>query len=502
MNEPTTVTAPSATATAASSNVLVLRNAMLLMVAQALATPLAIIINAVMARHLGPVEFGYLYLVGTYISFGFLAVDWGQSGMIPAMVSRARETAGRVLGSAVSWRLVVAPVVYLILAGACAALGYTGVVQTVLALAFLGALIASISGAFQDTIRGFERTDVAATAQVLGSLLQVLVVVPVLLLGGLLRSVLVAQAACGLVMFALIWRSLRGVGVTKLGTDRDTIKQLFHGGVPFLAFGIAMVLQPSVDAAFLARLGSPEAVGWHAAARKLIGVLATPASSLISALYPTLARLFAEDKDGFNRTTGNALVTSTILAAPLAMGCLLYPDLGVRIFSRMSYGPAEDNLRVFAPFIFLLYFSMPLGACLAAANRTKPWAAAQMLCVGVSAVLDPILVPYFQKTHGNGGLGVCFSTLASEALMVTAAIILVPKGILTRKLLKTLLLAGVGAAAMAGVAWLLRSITPFVAAPLAVVAFLVSMRVTGGLDADQLEMFQSLVVRKLRRKRA
>lgn len=496
-----TASSPAGLGTATQS--LVLRNTMLLMVAQAIATPLAIVINAVMARYLGPVDFGYIYLAGAFIGFGFLAVDCGTGGMLPALVARNRARAGEVLGSAVAWRLGIAPVVYLLLAAICMLLGYSKEAQLVLALSFVGALVGVINGAYQETIRGFERTDVAATTQVLGPLLGVVVVVPLLLLGGGVHAVLVAQAACGLVTLGVLHRAARHAGVGQLSFNYRAVKELLIGGAPFLAFGVAMVLQPTIDAAFMSSMATPEAVGWHAAARKLIGVLATPASALISALYPTLVRLHAEDNRAFKFATRDALRNSTLLALPLALGCLLYPDIGVRIFSKASFGPTEDNLRIFSVFIFLLYFSMPIGACLAAAGRTKPWAAAQGLCVAVSIVLDPILVPYTQARFGNGGLGICIATVASEALMVGAALILVPKGVLDRTLLKTLALAALAGGAMSAVAvGLFGRVDSFFAAPVALAAYVGCLWLTGGIDAEQLAAVKAAVARKARRKAA
>ncbi len=491
--------APESPAQPVSAQGLVFRNTMLLMIAQVVTTPLSIAVNAVMGRYLGPADFGFLYLAGTYINFGFLAVDWGQAGMLPLMVSRARDRAGEILGSALAWRLVVAPVVYVVLASICSLLGYSRTLQILLALAFIGSVVGTVSSACQDAIRAFERTDIAAITQVLASLLSVLVVVPVLILGGGIRGVLVAQAACSSLVLIVLLRTLRGMGIRRPTFSRDVVKQLLVGGVPFLVFGIGMVMQPTIDAAYLSTLGSAESVGWYAAARKLIGVLATPASALIAALYPTLARLFPTDENGFRRTSRDALRTSSLLAAPLALGCFLFPDVGVRIFSKMTFGPAQDDLRILAPFIFLLYFSMPLGACLAAAGRTKRWAGTQLLCVAVSAVLDPILVPRFQARFGNGGMGVCVATTVSELLMVGAALTVAPPGILDRLLLKTLLIAAIGGAAMAGAARLLSGITPYVAAPLAVAAYFGCVWVMGGIEPEQVAMFRSAIARKARR---
>jgi O-antigen/teichoic acid export membrane protein len=479
---------------------LVLRNAMFLIVGQVVATPLSILINAVMGRYLGPADFGYLYLVGTFLSFAFLFVQWGQNGTLPTFIARDRSRAGAVLGSALSWRLGFAPIVYGILAALCALLGYSRDLQLALAIAFIGTVIATASSTCQDVVRGFERTDVAAISQVASSLLGALIVVPVLLLGGRLNSVLVAQAFAGLIVLAIIARALRGIGVTRLSVDREILKSLLRDGTAFLVFGVTMVLQPSIDAAFLSRLGSAESVGWQAAASKLIGVLLMPASALVTALYPTLSRLFGSDKRAFEQTTTDALRTAIILAVPLAVGCALYPDLGVQIFSRKAFGPARENLRLLAPYLFLVYLSMPLGVSLAACGRTKIWAGAQALCLVVSAVLDPLLVPRFQAWRGNGGLGICISTCTSEVLMVAAAVALSPRGFWTRSVWKTSGSAALAGLAMAGTAYLTSGITAFVGAPLAALGYLVCLWATGGLGSDQLATIKSIVSRKARRR--
>jgi len=56
---------------------LVFRNTMLLVAGQVLGMPLSIVVNAVMARYLGPEDFGYIYLATTFGGFGFLVVAWG-----------------------------------------------------------------------------------------------------------------------------------------------------------------------------------------------------------------------------------------------------------------------------------------------------------------------------------------------------------------------------------------------------------------------------------------
>ena len=77
-------------------------------------------------------------------------------------------------------------------------------------------------------------------------------------------------------------------------------------------------------------------VGWYAVSRKLVGVLVGPVGALTGALYPTMCRLFATDIPALHRLIGSALRSVTVLVMPLAIGCALFPDVGIRIFGNAA----------------------------------------------------------------------------------------------------------------------------------------------------------------------
>jgi O-antigen/teichoic acid export membrane protein len=472
---------------------LVLRNTMLLVAGQVLGMPLSIVLNAVMARYLGPEDFGYIYLASTFGGFGFLVVAWGQSGTLPAMVAKEPSKAGVLIGTGFVFRLVASVAVYAVLAGGCWILGYEREFQIALLLSSIQLAVVTMMTLILDTVRGFERTDITAYGQLGWQFLVAVFVIPTLIWGGRLRAVLGVQIVAVAITLVFVVRALRVVGVSGFAFDRTTLRRLLVEGVPFLSLNLTMALQPNIDAIFLSRLAPVESVGWYAAARKLIGVLVYPAAALTTALYPTLARLHVEDPAGFRSTVQSSLRATTVLVMPVALGCALYAEIGIRIFSKQSFGPAEADLQVLAVFLLACYFTMVLGNALAAAGRPRGWAIAQFACVVVSAVADPILVPWFQTRYGNGGLGICVSSVASEILMVASAIWLSPPGIFDRTLAKQLFLTVVAGGAMAGAARLLSGITPFVAAPISVIAYATCLWAIGGLGKEQLQMLKRVV---------
>jgi O-antigen/teichoic acid export membrane protein len=467
--------------------------------AQLAGAPLSIVVNAALGRYLGAAALGEVYLAWQLVLFGFQFVDWGHTNVLPAVVARNRERAGELLGASLLWRLGATAAVHLVLGAGCWLLGYKPSFQVVLAIVIVQCLLGTVSGACQDTIRGFERTDVTAWAQIGQSVLAACLVLPTLALGGGLTTVLIAQAsATGIVMLA-VSRSVRPVGIGRLRTSFATVKELFHEGAPFLLFSIALTLQPNVDVILLSKLAPPETVGWHAAARRLIGFLVMPAGALITALYPTLSRLFVEDREAFAVTTRNAIKGTVLLAVPLALGCAFYRDLGIEIFSKREFGPARGNLLILSIFLLLVYVSMPLGSALLAAGRQRMWAATQLVCVLMSSVLDPLLIPWFQTHYGNGGLGVCTALAASEVLMVTSGVILTPRGVFDRALLRSLARALAAGGAMALAAWALSGLNPFIAAPLSAAVYVGAQWALGGLGAAELQTLRAAVLRRVAR---
>ena len=54
-----------------------------------------------------------------------------------------------------------------------------------------------------------------------------------------------------------------------------------------------------------------------------------PVTALIGALYPTLCRLWVEDRQEYNATAQGALRAAFVLTVPVAVGCIMFAELGV-----------------------------------------------------------------------------------------------------------------------------------------------------------------------------
>ena len=464
----------------------VLRNAIWLIGAQVLGAPVSMLINAVAGRYLGAADFGVLYLATTYAAFALLFVEWGQFGALTGKIARDRSRAGELLGSAMAWRVGASLVVTAVVLILCELTGYSRSFLLVMGLMMTATCLGSVAKAAQDAMRGFERMDFTALSYIGGQLVMATVVVSALLLGFGLHGFLLGQVLCATIGVIFVFFMLPRLKIPRLSLRWETVRELFRDGQSFLVFVLVLQLQPLVDGVMMSRYASAEAIGWFAVSRKLIGVLVFPAAAVGNALYPTLVRQYNGDFAGCRATVHGALRALCLAVFPLVIGCMLFPEVGVMIFSVAKFAPAEQNLRVFALWLFLVYFSIPLSQCLTSSGRQRPWAAVQFGCVIISALADPPLIGWFDRHWANGGLGVCWANVISEVLMVAGALCLVPKGILDTSLLRLLGKPALAGAVMAGVGIIASQYNVIAAAVLAVASYAAVLWLLGELRGAHL----------------
>jgi len=480
------------------ASAVVARNMLALVFSQFITTPVSMVVNAVLARSLGAADFGIIYFANTTLLVAFLFVEWG-SQFLAGEVARHRDRAGELFGAAALQRLAFAAVVLLAIPRASSLLGYDERIRTVLLLCGARMAVGSIGTLCSAIFRGFEKLGWHARTAVFGNVLEAAVLVPTLLLGGRLRAALIAQlvAACvtTLVQIALLLQ----LGMGRPQWKPRMIPALLQGGLGFLLLDLVVRLQPYVDATFLSKLARPEALGWYSAASRIVGVLLFPVTTLSFAIYPTISRLWAEDRASYAALLRLALRAVAVIGVFAATGTALFADIPVNlIYGAERFGPAAAILRVLAIYVVLVYASILLGIAIAAAKRQLRYAVAQSLCVVVSVILDPILIPRFERLAGNGGLGVSASVVAAEVAMVAAGLILLPAGVVDRTLGTTLVRSLAAALGMGAVGLALRPF-PLAALPLSIAAYACILRALGGLDAQTVDLLRDVFRRKGRK---
>jgi hypothetical protein len=110
------------------------------------------------------------------------------------------------------------------------------------------------------------------------------------------------------------------------------------------------------------------------------------------------------------------------------------------------------------------------------------------------------LVSWFQKRNGNGGMGVCFATVLSELIVVALGFYLVPRNVLERKFLRSVLVSFAAGAVMAGASYLLKPHMPaLLSAGCVSVLYFGVLWLLGGLEPQYVNAVREKLGNKLAR---
>jgi O-antigen/teichoic acid export membrane protein len=471
------------------------RNALHLVLGQAGTTALAVLLSAALGRALGAAEFGLYYVVSAPWGLAYVLIEWGQTPYIIREVARHPDRAGDLLGTGLALRVAGTLFLTGIIAAVLPLFGYDPRTQGLSALFIVTSLPFLLAQAYGLVFRARERMDLDATVSVVNKVLVLGLTVAALALKGGLAGAIVAQGVAGLGAIGVAAFLLTRISAPRLRASLAVVKELLVGGAPMVTMSLANATQSYLDVLILSRLSPVESVGWYGAARNIFGTLAAAAFILGSASFPRLSRA-AHEPARFRQELEAGLRPLLGVAALVGVGSYLFADFAVGlVFGKARFAPAATILQASGPGQVLLFLDVLFASALIAVGRAKRLALVKGLSLLATVALDLLLVPFFQRHYGNGGLGLVVAFAGTELFMFAGVFYLLPRG-----LLSPLLALDVGRAAVASAGTLLLfrvlpPLTAWVGMPLCVLVFLGLAAAVGLVRRAELESLRAILRR-------
>ena len=350
-------------------------------------------------------------------------------GMAPLLVreiSINRERAPRLLATAIVLRLALAVPALGALALLARLAHFEGDELVGLYLGWGVAAVYALYGPFQAALQAIERMQYLAYSDVITKT-GVIVISIVLVLVGLgaisLLSTTVAVMA-GVLVLNFVW--IRRYFHLQWRVTASDVRNLVMDSLPYCGFAIFFNFYLWIDSLMLGVMTSVQVVGWYGMPTKLFGTLMFLPVILSTAWLPRLAAAHRQESDEpLSEAARSPLEIVVALSLPVCAGVILLAGPVIHFL----YGPDFDQS---APIMTLLALSVPpmylnimVNQVLVAANRQMVWTKAMGVACVVNPALNLILIPYFQRTHGNGGIGAGLSLLITELVLAGIAVVAV-----------------------------------------------------------------------------
>ena len=397
------------------------RNVLVTLATQLVSWALTFAVTLYLPRYVGDVGLGKLTFAAAFVGIFGVFVPLGTSTVLVKEIARDRARTGELLLAALLLRLPLGLAMTALAIGVVSALGYSGLVRTLVIVASLGVVVGTLNDALSCALQGQENMTRQSLAVLVEKFLSSGLIIALVMARAPLWALAAVSIFTGAVSLLVNMTAFRALLPTLRWPSRATVRFVAVAGLPFMGWAVFRSLYSQIDPVILGLVADDATVGWYAAASRLVGTCLFLPAALTSALLPTLARLYGDDEAKFRHLARRMLGLVMLCGVPVALLLALLPD---RLILLMHYPRSFEHsvpvLRVGGVNVLFYYAAMVLGTTVIACDRQG-----KMVSVSIAATVLSVpacLLGALLTKHlcGNGAIGAMTSDAAVEALLIIA----------------------------------------------------------------------------------
>ncbi len=409
----------------------VARNVSVMIAAQVVTFSLSFLLRAVLGRYLGDAGFGKLTFA---LAAGAIFATIGGLGLGPLVakeVARSRDLTSHYLTNGIVLRLLIGLPLY---GGFCLAVTWlksdveTRTLTALVGLSLLINLIVTLIGA---VFQAHEKMAYVSIGLIVEKLLTTVLGIAAVLRGLGLVSVGWAMVLAALANLLVSSLFLTRLGPTRLSADLRSVQSLFTAGLPFLIWAAFTTIYARIDATMLSLMTTDMVTGWYGVSYSLYETLSFLPGLIKTVVLPIFSRLFVSDEARFRTTFRQMFYCYSLITPAVAFGtyALAEPIVGL-IYPLDQFRHSIVILQILALGFIPLFYNILLATAVVAVDRQHIWSYATIVCAVINPAMNLVLIPYFQATTGNGGIGAAWATNVIEVLLLFVGISLLPRGMI------------------------------------------------------------------------
>lgn len=210
---------------------------------------------------------------------------------------------------------------------------------------------------------------------------------------------------------------------------KDIFYQYFYYSLPFFIIYPLTYIQGNIDVVILKNFWNSSTVGYYSAAISLTAFLKTLYGVLITLFFPKISQLYAKnDLNKIQEYTNLTVKYLLVIFTPLFLGFYFFKNEFIFLTLGKEFSPSVTIFSLSLVGIIILMISSPYDHILYATGRHKILAPLTILTVGLTIILQLILVPkslFSISLFGLGGSGAVLANLTAWFLSAIVKIYLV-----------------------------------------------------------------------------
>lgn len=364
------------------------------------------------ARILGAASFGIFSFSMNLIYMLWVVMDIGISRYSIQQMSRNLDDIPVYTGTGLYIKIPLAILGYLLIILTGYLLGKDNLTMSSLFVLSFAAVFDSLAISFSSAFEANEKMEYSAVIILISKIiLSVIGFCAIFYTGNLLVFCFVISFG-SFVQFAItaFWY-FRKYKCVKFNKDLKFIEKLIKNSIPFSLSGIFTTIYYSIDSVMLDFFYNPIVVGYYNAAYRIIDAPLFLSESFKLALFPTISRIYSEEKEKMNRIISVSCNIALSVGLSIASTTAYLSEKLIYNFYGMEYSPAASVLPIL---IISITFIMPATICstvIRAADRQSICVFVSGLGVVINIALNLVLIPMYSF------VGAAWATLITEMII-------------------------------------------------------------------------------------
>jgi O-antigen/teichoic acid export membrane protein len=366
------------------------------------------------ARTLGPENFGQYTFVITFITIAALFWEFGLNTLLTKDISRDLSSAARYTGALIIIKICLMTTSSLFIG---VFLYFKGYEQSVVSSILIFALVSfsnNIIGIFNGIFRAFKRMEFPSSMQVFRSVVMLLLIVILFKYSHSIGHIFICHLFSSLAVLSLsFFLLIRNFTIPSFRVDFAFLKGLVIASVPFFLTSTVSIILFRIDHLMLARMVGNYELGLYSANYTIFEVVISLIPMMImGAAFPVMSELYLKDIRELQRLYGLLLKYFLLISIPMSCGLVM---LGKEIIG-FVYGVEYENggiiLSVLGSSVWIFFLTQLVSWTLTAVDRQRIVFASNFVGMLVNIVLNCYFIPKY------GAIGAAATTLVCEALQL------------------------------------------------------------------------------------
>lgn len=446
----------------------VARNLGALLSSQVVTWGFTLLLTVFLSRALGASAMGKLQLGASLWAVAAMFMSGGMDVLLVKEVARGPARRADLFGTALWLRGLLGLVAVGALALYVEATGYGAETRAVVYIIAAAGFITQLGEVCRSTLQGLERMEYVALGAITSKAFTTIVSLGLLALGHGVLAISAVTIGSAVLYVVTQLAPLVRLRAARLRLDGSLARWMLTAGRSYFLMATVLVAYQQVDAVVISLIVDEAMVGWYGAAEKLFRTAMFIPTLFVAAVFPTLSRQHAGPPHIAAAFMGGSVRLMLAVAIPVGLGIAALAEPLVLMLFGDGFARSGPVLAALGCTIIFTYPNVLLGHFAMATDRQNRLTWLLSIALVASIALDLVLVPWCQRTFGNGALGGALAYVVTEGGIFVGCLRLLPPGTLVWSDASRIARAALAGVIAAATAWWFSHL--FIAIPIGAAA--------------------------------